>query len=214
MAKMERIKSLLLCICIFIPVFAIAETENAVTLVSYEQTWLDDEGTLALKNNTNAEIHEVEFRITYLDMKGKALDYKDFVREVSIAPGMTKKVDIPAYEQSRHYQYYTAKDHLDFPTFDIKFELLGYNNQNEDGITSSDEDTAYFRHDESAESLIALLFIIGIYVGLYILVAVMAQQRNRSAVAWVFLSLVATPLLIIIILLCIGKEKTGGTYNK
>ena len=51
------------------------------------------------------------------------------------------------------------------------------------------------------------MFVIGIAVGLYVLVAVMAQKRNRSVVVWVLLSLLATPLLMIIILLAIGKNE-------
>ena len=39
------------------------------------------------------------------------------------------------------------------------------------------------------------------------LVAVMAQKRNRSVVVWVLLSLLATPLLMIVILLAIGKNE-------
>ena len=39
------------------------------------------------------------------------------------------------------------------------------------------------------------------------LVAVMAQKRNRSVVVWVLLSLLATPLLMIVVLLAIGKNE-------
>lgn len=35
----------------------------------------------------------------------------------------------------------------------------------------------------------------------------MTKKRNRSVVAWVLLSLIATPLLMIIILLCIGYSQ-------
>ena len=35
----------------------------------------------------------------------------------------------------------------------------------------------------------------------------MTKKRNRSVVAWVLLSLIATPLLMIIILLCIGDSQ-------
>lgn len=52
-----------------------------------------------------------------------------------------------------------------------------------------------------------MLFSIGITIGLYVLVAVMAQKRNRSIVVWVLLSLLGTPLLMIIILLIIGKKE-------
>lgn len=39
------------------------------------------------------------------------------------------------------------------------------------------------------------------------MVAVMAQKRNRNVVIWILLSLIATPLLMIIILLAIGENK-------
>ena len=61
------------------------DTLNAVTMVSYEQGVGDIEGTLALRNNTNEDIHNVTFRITYLDMKGNPLDYEDYSSEVEIA---------------------------------------------------------------------------------------------------------------------------------
>ena len=68
----------------------------AVEMVSYEQTWLDSEGTIALKNNTSEEIHNVSFILEYLDMQGNQLDYETYSYNIDIAPGMTKKLDIPA----------------------------------------------------------------------------------------------------------------------
>ena len=53
----------------FFVIFAVSAINNDITMVSYEQSWLDSEGTIALKNNTNKEIHNVVFQITYLDMK-------------------------------------------------------------------------------------------------------------------------------------------------
>ncbi|MBQ3805632.1 MAG: hypothetical protein II844_07490 [Prevotella sp.] len=52
--------------------------------------------------------------------------------------------------------------------------------------------------------IVAILFVIGISVVMYILVAVMAQKRNRNVVVWLFLSVLTTPLLVIIILFFIG----------
>ena len=49
---------------------------QAVSMVSYEQRWLDSEGTIALRNNTATDIHNVKFIITYLDMSGEQLDYE------------------------------------------------------------------------------------------------------------------------------------------
>jgi hypothetical protein len=39
----------------------------------------------------------------------------------------------------------------------------------------------------------------------------MAKKRNRNVVLWVLLSLIGTPLIIIVILLCIGN---ADDYNK
>ena len=97
---------LLLFECLFFGSVCVAGTDSSVTMVSYEQDWIDSKGTIALKNNTNEDINNVVFQITYLDMSGKALDYEEFTRSISIAPGMTRKIDIPAYEHNRNYHYY------------------------------------------------------------------------------------------------------------
>ena len=184
-------------------------------MVSYEQSWLDSSGTLALKNNSSEEIKNVTFLITYLDMSGNELDYQEFTRRVSIASGMTKKLDIPAYEHSRNYHYYKTKDDYGHPAFKIKFQLKDYNVE-EEAVESIDDNTfSTYDYDRSSGNeglfmiafIIGLLFVIGITVGLYVLVAVMAQKRNRSVVVWVLLSLLATPLLMIVILLAIGKNE-------
>lgn len=181
------------------------DTLNAVSMVSYEQSWLDSEGTLALKNNTNEVIHNVTYRITYLDMDGKALDYNDFTSNLEIAPGMTKKTNIDAYEPSRNYSYYLSEARYGNPhKFKIKFELTGYNTlpikNTEDTFNPSVPSVIPF-------VLLAVVFLLfGAYIGLYVLVAVMANRRNRNAALWVLVSILATPLLAIIILLCIGED--------
>ena len=196
-----------------------ADLNDAVSMVSYEQRWLDYNGTIALKNNTGTDIHNVNFIITYLDMSDQPLDYEEYTVEVDIAPGMTKKVDIPAYEHGRDYSYYKSEASPSEPhRFKIKYELKGYNIQNPDKVISDDEDLSIY--DENFEPtdfhpqdnigwyvflvIIVSLFILGIGIGLYVLVAVMAKKRNRNVVLWILLSLVGTPLLMIIILLCIG----------
>lgn len=75
--------------------------DKDITMVTYEQGWMDTNGALSLKNNTGVEVKNVVFLITYLDMSGNELDYEEFNKSVSIAPGKTKKIDIPAYEQER-----------------------------------------------------------------------------------------------------------------
>lgn len=171
------------------------DTLNAVSMVSYEQGWLDSKGTLALKNNTYEDISNVTYRITYLDMKGNPLDYEEYTSEIDVAPGMTKKVDIPAYEHEREYSYYTSEASLVHPhRFKIKFEVKAYN-------TPDVENSGIFLW-----VAIFGLLALGAYVGLYVLVAVMANRRNRNAALWVLVSIFATPLLAIILLLCLGKQ--------
>ncbi|MBR0183317.1 MAG: hypothetical protein IJQ05_08620 [Bacteroidaceae bacterium] len=53
------------------------------------------------------------------------------------------------------------------------------------------------------------MFAIGVWVGLYVLVAVMAQKRHRSAVLWIILSILSTPILAIILLLVLGTDDSG-----
>ena len=196
-------------------------------MVSYEQGWLDSSGTLALKNNSSEEVKNVVFLITYLDMSGNELDYEEFARNVSIAPGMTKKIDVPAYEYNRSYHYYKSEDRSGgSPAFKIKFQLKDYNVAKVEkvgGVEELDEEYADSIREMSLDEdddvrlttnegifsimlvVIALVFI-SITVGLYVLVAVMAQRRNRSVVAWILLSLIGTPLLMVIILLVIGNN--------
>ena len=197
----------------------LAQTEkaaNAVTLVSFEQGWLDYNATVALKNNTQEEIHDVTFRITYLDMKGTPMDYMDFTREVDIAPGLTKKVNITAYEHGRHYNYYKSEGTYDGTRFKVTFELKGYNQKPvasvvQKGIEEPDSPRSTWASilDNGLGFLpLALLmaFLMGLWVGLYVLVAVMARNRHRSEVGWILVAIFASPLLACIILLFIGDN--------
>ena len=224
---MKSKRFIITCFSLFLTLSVLAiskDSLHAVTMVSYEQRATDDEGTLALRNNTGEDIKDVSFRIEYLDMAGKPLDYKDFTKKISIAPGMTKKVNIPAYEQRRNYHYYKNKDELSetigSPAFKIVFKLKGYNapvikspagkstaEEDRDSITLSDTESEI---TGTTVAVIGIIFIVGIYFGWYVLVAVMAKHRNRNAALWVLLSLIGTPLLMMIILLCIGKDESAS----
>lgn len=120
-------KKLILLFILILGFSLSALADVAVTMVSYEQRWLDSEGTLALRNNSNEDIKDVQFRITYLDMSNNPMDYEDYSRRVTIAPGMVRKVDIPAYEHDRFYHYYRTPQPLGNPTFKIRFKLLSHN---------------------------------------------------------------------------------------
>ena len=200
----KRISIALLSIFVSVVAFAAnKDLENDITMVSYEQSWLDSKATLALKNNSSEEVKNVLFLIIYLDMSDNELDYEEFTNRVSIAPGMTKKLDIPAYEHDRWYHYYKSEGAPGKAntSFKIKFQLKDYNVK-EDVVENGNQGLF------GSTDIIALLFI-SITIGLYVLVAVMAQKRNRNVVVWVLLSLFVTPLLTIFTLLVIGDNKNN-----
>ena len=223
---MTKRKLTIALLSIFISVVAFAANKDLkkdITMESYEQGWLDSEATLALKNNTKEEVKNVVFQITYLNMSGKELDYEEYSRRVSIAPGKTRKVDIPAYEHERWYHYYKSKGAAGgSPAFKVKFLLKDYNVE-EKSTESKDNVLPISRYDynrstDSEQSIsdvliypilaiIFVLFFIGVWLGLYVLVAVMAQKRHRSVAVWVLLSIIASPILIVIILLVIGNDE-------
>ena len=208
---------------IFLSVIAWAadkDLEKDITMVSYEQSHIDAFGSLALKNNTDTEIKNIQFIITYLDMSDLELDYKEFSLNTSIAPGKTKKINIPAYEMIRRYYYYKTKDEYGEHAFKIKFQLKDYNvDDGEEEIVESTYNKPLSKKYQSPSEdnvdytleivlgICLILIAISISIGLYILVALMAQKRHRSVIAWVLLSILATPILMIIILLVIGQNE-------
>ena len=207
-------KTLTALICLFMSISLFAASKSAetdISMVSYEQSWLDSEGTLALKNNTNENIHNIKFLIVYQDMSGKQLHYEEFSKKVSIAPGMTRKINIKAYEHERNYHYYKSENLPGgSPAFKIEFKLLDYNTASPEIREYPLDSDTEAETDEIFYSLLPFLYIIfvlltiGICIGSYVLVAVMAKKRKREAAVWILLSFFATPILIIIILLCIG----------
>ena len=213
---MKKIFSTLLLAMMVMVVFAANKNlDNDITMVSYEQRWLDNEGTLALKNNTEEDVRNVSFIITYLDMDGNELDYQEFMQDVNIAPGMTKKIDIPAYESGRNYHYYKTKDdYIGHPAFKIKFQLKDYNTEGmvEESFLGNDVgrcDMSYV----AILFIVGVLVFIGIAIGMYVLVAVMAQKRHRNVVLWILLSILVSPFIIAIILLAIGNSEKDDFRN-
>lgn len=213
---MKKVFSTLVLAMMAMVVFAANKNmETDITMVSYEQSGVDVIGTLALKNNTKEEVRNVSFIITYLDMDDNEMDYQEFQEDITIAPGMTKKIDIPAYEYNRYYHYYkTEDDNSKHPAFKIKFQLKDYNTEGvaEESFLGSDVgrcDMSYV----AILFIVGVLVFIGIAIGMYVLVAVMAQKRHRNVVLWVLLSILVSPLIIAIILLAIGDSEKDEFRN-
>lgn len=192
-------------------------TADAVELVQYEQSWLDPEATLALKNNTSETITSVTYRIKYLNMNGQALDYEEYTSNVEIIPGMTRKVNIPAYEHHRYYSYYKSEASYSGQKFKIEFQLVSYDKEPDPDSVAAEGSKGIFSglgnskkasggHASFALDTTSIVLLIFCTTGLFVLVAIVAKGRNRSAAAWVLASLFITPLLALIILLFIGKR--------
>ena len=212
---MKKLLTLLFLLC-SISIFADVNNKDAVTMENFEQRWLDHESTIALKNNTNETIHNVSYRITYLDMNGKALDYSDYTSTIDIEPGMVKKTDLPAYEHERFYQYYkNAEEYTNHPKFKVAFELKDYNFEDD-----QQEDVEYGRGECLSPLAIIIpiillaIFLFAIAIGLYVLAGIMAKRRHRSVALWVIISILTTPILAIIILLCVGDSDEGDYYDR
>lgn len=184
--------------------------EKDITMVSYEQGCFELEGTIALRNNTEEEVHDVVFRIVYLDMSGEQLDYKDFSKKVSIDPGMTKKINVTAYEYERGYHYYKTKKTLpSSPEFKIKFVLKDYNVEKSEGETEKKTEVAQHVYNTNTPMPHTSLPIILPYIVGALIVGFIAHRFNRSVALWVLLTLVISPLLSAIILLAMGKKKNA-----
>lgn len=212
---MKKLLTLLFLLC-SMSVFADINNKDAVTMENFEQRWLDHESTIALKNNTNETIHNVSYRITYLDMNGKALDYSDYTSTIDIEPGMVKKTDLPAYEHERFYQYYkNAEEYSNHPKFKVAFELKDYNFEDD-----QQEDVEYGRGECLSPLAIIIpiivlaIFLFAIAIGLYVLAGIMAKRRHRSVALWVIISILTTPILAIIILLCVGDSDEYNHYDR
>lgn len=218
-------KKLFLFILFIVQVAFVSAVDNEVSMVSYEQNWIDDQGTIALKNNTDNEVMSVSFMITYLDMNGNQLDYKEFKKSVNIKPGLTKKINIEAYEHSRYYSYYKSEAAFSNPKkFDVKYKLLSVNfyNKVENGQTTRSKNNVItegfekgISEQEETESeegnyiyMFVLMFALTAYLGLFALIAAMANNRNRSAIGWVVFALFFNPIITIIILSIIGESSS------
>jgi len=208
---MKRTLLILAGILVSLASFALSkDSANAVTMLDYEQSWSDNTGSLSLKNNTDTPIENVVFQITYLNMTGQPIDYKDYYKAVSIAPGKTRRIEIPAFQHERSYSYYKSEaDYVTPHRFKIRFELTGYNikspKDNGKGAEKSLETDDFIDRMGPIFGLSMAIFALGIVFGLYVIVAVMANKRHRNAVLWIILSFITTPLLVIFILLIIGK---------
>lgn len=100
---------------------------NAVTMVSYTHTWLEETAKISLKNNIDKTITKISARISYYDMSGNMLDYKDITKEITIEPQMSRAVTIAGFGADEHYAYYKSDTfYSQQRKYKVKFELRSY----------------------------------------------------------------------------------------
>lgn len=205
--------------------------QGDVVMVSFEQRWVDTKSTISIKNNTGKTIRAIKFRIVYLDMSGNQLDYADFEQIDLLEPGMAKKLNVPAYEGGRDFSYYKSeRSPIGGQVFKVQFKVLGVvtdaslgqggKELTEASGEAGGTDAVKQEHvqravQESSDwggmarfgSTLWIVFVIGVIVGLYEIVAVMARNRHRSELRWVMVSLVATPLFAAFMLFLAGESR-------
>ena len=189
--------------------------EAAVSMQSFEQGWSDPLSTIALKNNTQEQIHSVQFIVEYLDMNGNQMDYQEYNEEVEIAPGLTRKVRVPAYEHQRGYSYCQSEQRPHNPNlFKVKYDFKSYNKPGTVVKTQTEEcdqlatEALDLTKDMLIWYIVIILLVLLFYVGFYVLVAIIAHRNHRNVFFWVLLSCFVSPIVVLIILLCIGEDRS------
>lgn len=109
------------------PAASIEGDANAVTLVSYTHGWLEENAKLSLKNNTNNTITRISARISYYDMSGNMLDYRDITKNIKIEPQMSRSIQIPGFGIEEHYAYYKSDTfYSEQRKYKVQFKLQSY----------------------------------------------------------------------------------------
>lgn len=106
----------------------ITDRPNAVTMVSYSHTWMEEDAQISVKNTIEDDIVSITGRMIYYDMSGNMLDYQDFTQTIDIEKGMTKRFSLPGYNHEENFVYYKNDAFYLTPNnkYKVKFVLHSY----------------------------------------------------------------------------------------
>lgn len=209
-------------LCLSITLFAQSkDSTDAVIMLDFEQAWNDDTGRLSVKNNSKEAITDFAFKITYIDMEGQILGSEKFTKYLYLSPGEVKTINIPAFKTNENYSYYKSEAMPGLAnTFTTRFNLIEYNQYNRqvaaqnhqqstDTTSNLSSSTKSTHHRKDLISDLGVITILlGILFASYIIVILMTMKLNRQLAPWIVLSLVLTPMFVILILLFMGKSKS------
>jgi hypothetical protein len=207
--KKRLVLSFIFAILCFVGISADNNTnENCekVSMVAYEQRWIDSKATIALRNNTDEEVTSVSFTLEYLDMNDNPRSYGNYTQRVEIAPGMTKEIDIPAYKHKWSYHYYLTPDSSHHPTFKVRYKFQEINTDNGIGIFDNPKFSGLI--------MLTCMLLIPFTIGFYILAFAMARKRKRNIALWIGLSFILSPVVVCVILLIIGKDEYSDKTDR
>lgn len=213
------LKIALTALCVLVGTAAAMAQTAGVSMTKFEQTFLDSQAAIALRNNLPDTVYSVTYSLEFLSSKGVPEDFQEYTSKVTIPPGMTKKVEIPAYCHDRDYEYYkTSQSGGYYPTFKVNYKYISADTvrpkkaamrsmATEPAATATDSSESPQQPGLSSIIMwLGLFFAITFVIGMYVLVAQMARNRGRNAAVWVALSLFLSPLLVMFILLIAGRS--------
>jgi len=99
---------------------------DALILAGYEHDYLTAKARFSVRNNTQRKVSEFKIRITYYDMRGQMLDYKDITKKMLIEPGMARAVEVMGYAWEEKYVFHTSKNAHLGKKYKVSFDLLSY----------------------------------------------------------------------------------------
>ena len=185
--------------------------------------------TVTVKNNTKDPLVDITLLLEYKTEEG-AVEKTDTVKKFTYCePGEEADLAVPLLYFGKEAMNKLASIDCTVISFNKDFSLVSDSDaddssllkglsggiMNENIVVKMAKD--YFKELLKAYFIvmvIAFLAFVALYYILLYIVYVMARNRNRSSLTWVFLACFATPLVVILLLLTLGKPRYDETRGE